>query len=135
VGADPELTGDLVTSHLLLVEEKHCFAFGRVDHVVSSLPRRMLAPGSRSGPSKPTALSGTMRQPPPECDIEGFALDGASCNSWKGVNPRAGPAAIMQHAFEGEGSSRWLGMSAIADSVAPAIPHRNDEGDTIEREA
>src|SRR6516225_3340607 len=35
---------------------------------------------------------------------------------------------IMQHACEVEGFSRWLGMSAIADteealSVAPAIPH------------
>jgi len=27
------------------------------------------------------------------CDIEGFALDRASCKSWKQVNPRAGPAA------------------------------------------
>jgi hypothetical protein len=46
----------------------------------------------------------------------------------------------MQHACEVEGFSRWLGMSAIADteealSVAPAIPHRKDEGETIEREA
>jgi hypothetical protein len=46
----------------------------------------------------------------------------------------------MQHACEGESFLRWLGMSAIADteralSVAPAIPHRKDDRETIEKEA
>jgi hypothetical protein len=46
----------------------------------------------------------------------------------------------MQHACEVEGFTRWLGMPAIADtekalSVAPAIPPRKDDGETIEREA
>jgi hypothetical protein len=45
----------------------------------------------------------------------------------------------MQHASEHDSSLRWLGMSAIADTegalnVAPAIPHRKDDRETIERE-
>src|SRR5262249_1184935 len=51
VGADPELTRDLIACHPLLVEEKHCLAFVRIDHAVSSSPRRKLVPGSRSRPS------------------------------------------------------------------------------------
>jgi hypothetical protein len=46
----------------------------------------------------------------------------------------------MQHACEGEAFSHELGTSAIIDpeedlSISPAIPHRKDDGETIEREA
>jgi hypothetical protein len=46
----------------------------------------------------------------------------------------------MQHACENEGFTHELGKSAIADpeealSISPAIPHRQDDGETIEREA
>src|SRR5580704_5598328 len=51
VGADPELTRDLVALHPLLVEEKHRLAFVHIDHAVSSSPGKMLAPGSRFRPS------------------------------------------------------------------------------------
>ena len=87
-----------------------------------------------------TSLSATMRQSTAGVTWKALHLTVHRATRGNGSTQEPVRPQIVQHACEVEGFSRRLGMSAIADteealSVAPAIPHRKYEGETIEREA